>query len=142
MKKITKKQFRNLFVGFSLLLVIDYPALPFLSSLFFDNKENFCEDYSLGICLFITLSFIAVIGLFWCIAWLINYAIFFMKDYRDQKLNNDLLLPFYLYIKHTQKSFKNSKVKSFSVALVLAIFCFGAIYLFFQELIMLLMKAI
>ena len=134
MKKITKKQFKNLFIGFSLLLIINYPLLPLLSSLLFNNGGSFCEDYSINICLFITISFVALVAFFWCIAWLINYAIFFMDDHRNQKLKNSFLLPFYLYIKYIQKSFKGSKVKSYSVALVLAIFCFGVIFLFFHEL--------
>ncbi len=134
MKKITKRQFKNLFAGFSLLLIIDYPLLPFLLSLFYDNQENFCEEYSLGSCLLITLSFMGLIISFWCLAWLINYAIFFMDDYRNKKLKSNLSLPFYLYIKYTQKSFRNSRIKSSFAALILVILCFGAAYLFFHEL--------
>ena len=140
MKNITKKQFKNLFVIFSLLLVVDYPLLPFLSSLLLNNKRDFCEDYSINTCLFITLSFTITIIFFWCMAGLINYSIFFMKDYRNQKFKIGLSLPIYLYIKYTQKSFRDNKIKSYSVALILVILCFGIIYLFLRESLMLVVE--
>jgi hypothetical protein len=136
MNKITKKQFKNLFIFFSLILVIDYPLLPFLSS--FISKKDFCEEYDTDICLLITLSFTAFVMLFWCVIWGINYIIFFMEDRRNQEIKKNLFLPFHLYIRYVQGLCKNSVVRSSSIALVLIILCFGAIYLLFRELLALL----
>ena len=136
MTKITKKQFKNLFIFFSLLLIIDYPLLPLLSSLI--SKKDFCEEYNTDICLLITLSFTAFVMLFWCVGWLLNYIIFFMDDRRNQEIKKNLLLPVHLYIRYIQGLCKNSAVRSSSIALVLIILCFGVVYLFFRELSILL----
>ena len=134
MRKITKKQFKNLFKIFSLLLIFDYPVLPFLSSSFFNHEQNFCEGYDISICLLITSSFILVIAVFWCVAWLLNYIIFFMEDHRNQKIKRNLLLPFYLYVKCNQTLCKDSTIRSASIALVLIILCSGALWISLYEI--------
>jgi hypothetical protein len=132
MIKITKKRFIGLFKFFSLILFIDYPLLPILSSLK-DGKSD-C-GYSPLFCISIMLLFILIIAFFWCIIWFINYAVFFMEDYRDKKIEKNLLWPFYLYVKYIQNSCKNKSVQSNSIKLILAALCFGVICLFFYELI-------
>ena len=129
---MTKKQFKNLFKIFSFLLIIDYPLLPILLSGI--AKKSFCEELDWISCGIITFSVTALVLLFWCLFWLVNYCVFYMDDYRGKKLKRDFKLPFYLYINYIQYSFKDSKMKPMIIASLLIILCLSVICLFFYEL--------
>jgi len=129
---MTKKQFINLFKIFSFLLIIDYPLLPIILSGI--NKKSFCEELDLISCGIITFSVTAVVLLFWCLFWLVNYGVFYMDDFGGKKLKRDFKMPFYLYINYIQYSFKDNKMKTRIIASLLIILCLSVIYLFFYEL--------
>ena len=135
MIRITEKQFKKLFKILSLILIIDYPLLPFLLSLV--ERNTGCE-YNTLICISLTFLFVAIIAFFWCIIWLMNYITFFMNDYRNKNIKSNVWLPFLLYIKYVQNSYKDKPVQALSIKLILAIFCLGVICLFLYELFLVL----
>ena len=130
--KLTKVQFERLFKVFSLVLLIDYPALPFFTS--FLKKESFCDGDDIVICTIAALLFMLIVICFWCVFWLMNYAVFFMDDYRGKQIERKISLPFFLYVKYLQNSFKNKPIQSFVLELILVLTCIGVIYLFLYEL--------
>lgn len=130
--KITKNRFIQLFKIFSFILLINYPLLPFLGY-FLGEKKPWCEDDVLT-CGSAILLFMFIIFLFWCIVWFMNYAVFFMDDYKHKKAKNKIVLPFYWYINYLQNAYRDRAVQSSSLKVILAVICCGDVYLLCYEL--------
>ncbi len=129
---INKKQFKNLFKIFSLILLIDYPILPFAVS--YMQGDFGCEGYDAITCFSAALFFIVLIAFFWCMFWLMNYIAFFMEDYRRKDTDSKWMLPFYLYVRYVQSAYKGKIAQEFVMKLILVILCCVVLYLFFREL--------
>lgn len=131
--KVTKRQFRRLFKVFSLILLINYPVLPFLSS--FTQGDIECDSYDILTCVSVAFLFIAIIFFFWCMVWLMVYITYFAEDYRVKKINNNLYSLPLLYVRHIQNSFRGKLIQSSSLILILCILCAGVVSLFFYEML-------
>ncbi len=129
---ITKQNFQKLFRFFSLIMLINYPLLPFVSSMIGGDKSG-CEE-GIIFCGIIALIFMSVVGLFWSAIWFINYAIFFMEDQRGKMIKTKLSSLPLLYVRYVQNSCKDKMIQSISMLVVLCLMCFGTIYLLFYEL--------
>ena len=131
--KITKEQFKKLFKIFSLILMIGYPIMPFLSS--FYTGDTICEDYDTLTCVSVMLIFIVLIFFFWCATWLMCYIAFFMEDYRGKVAENKFSSIFYLYARYVQSSFREKLVQEVVIKLILTLLCAGVSFLFIRELL-------
>ena len=131
--KITKEQFKKLFKIFSLILMIGYPIMPFLSS--FYTGDTICEDYDTLTCVSVMLIFIVLIFFFWCATWLMCYIAFFMEDYRGKVAENKLSSIFYWYARYVQSSFREKLVQEVVIKLILTLLCAGVSFLFIRELL-------
>jgi len=131
--KITKEQFKKLFKIFSLILMIDYPIMPFLSS--FYTGDKICEDYDTLTCVSVMLIFIVLIFFFWCATWLMCYIAFFMEDYRGKVAENKLSSIFYWYARYVQSSFREKLIQEVVIKLILTLLCIGVSFLFIRELL-------
>lgn len=128
--KITKNQFKKLFKIFSLILLLDYPILPFLSSIGGDIK---CDDYDILTCISISLFFILIVAFFWSMIWFMSYIAFFMEDYRSKDFKNKMSPPIYSYVKYIQNSYRDKLIQSLVMKLILILLCVGVFYLFMYE---------
>lgn len=120
---ITKRRFKKLFKGFSLILILVYPILPFLTSII--KNQPICDD-GVGSCIVISLLFVFIVWCFWCISWLINYVVFFIHDISE--IRSGKLRIFSFYFEYIWKVGRNKRIRS-SFLEVLVVECFVVLLL-------------
>ena len=127
---MTKYNFLRLFRIFSLILIIDYPLLPISLSLL--KKEPFCES-NIEICLLSMILFFLIIALFWCVIWFMNYAVFFMDDYRSKNYKIKMGLTV-AYVRYLQYSCRDKPMRMFFLSLLLLFVCLVVLAVLFAEI--------
>ena len=79
--EITKKQFKKIVIFFSIILLLDYPILPWILS--FLSKDYQCEYDNLT-CLGMSFALMTIVGLFWYLIVMANNIMFFTNYYKTR----------------------------------------------------------
>ena len=126
---INAKQFRDYVKFISIILIFDYPIMPFVLSII-EGKET-CE-YSILVCLLLSLFLLVIILALWLTLAQTHYIIFYTDRYRMKNLvRNDSRAIFLIKIFFSSKHFLNSLLGKGIVGGTTLIFSFGALYIFF-----------
>ncbi len=121
----------KIFKFFSVLLVIDFIALPIIGSLV-DPDSDSCGNYGFFSCAALFLILPAIFGLTWIIFWWKTYTIAFMDDQWVKKWSKKfpILLPILIVF---GKGSYNMESPVFAIRMFL-IFCAALTFLFFYQL--------
>lgn len=127
---LTEKKFKKITLLFSIILLLDYPVLPFFLS-HLENKE-YCEYDSLLLCFGLSLFLVTLIITFWLLVASSHYLMFFTNHYKVEGLGGgESKLLFFAKCFIYKKYFFGSIVgKIFTGGTTLA-FVLGALYMFF-----------
>ena len=128
--KLTLNQFKKIVIFFSLVLLLDYPILPWILS--FSQAESQCE-YDGIICVSLSSIFILIIAFIWYVIIKANYFIFFTDRYKS-KYNFDSSekassILFFLKSLFIKKYYFNSWVGKSLILSTMLLFCLGALWI-------------
>jgi hypothetical protein len=130
--KITKEQYKKIITFFSIILILDYPVIPWLLSLL--NKNYKCE-YSVLVCFGLSFFLISLVAISWYIVVKANYTIFFTDDYKARyNFTGFEKKPIFLLLLQclfSKKYYFNSAIGKSLIAGTMILYCLSVLRFFF-----------